>query len=96
MQRAGHAIAMHHALGERAALVRAAILQRKDPVVEGAEHRDAALRGPDHTGTLHGHVLKRADIDKSTHSAASSVRSARGAHLGVSAGVESSAQGSRR
>src|SRR5690606_39665921 len=41
VERAGDLRAMDDALAERAALVRAAVLEREHGVVRGAEHRDA-------------------------------------------------------
>ena len=42
VQRAGHAVAVDDAVGERAALVRAAVVEGEDGVVGGAEDGDAA------------------------------------------------------
>ena len=48
VQRAGHGIAVHDALAQRPALVRAAVEQGEHPVVGGAEHRHRHALGAGH------------------------------------------------
>ena len=53
---------MHDPLRERAAFVRAAIVQREDLVVGGAEDRDRDPTQPDNAGTKRRNRVERADI----------------------------------
>ena len=68
VQRAGDACAVHDALAQRPALVRAAVVEREDLVVRRAEHRDrrraacARTRAP-----RRGMSIERADVDPGLH-----------------------------
>jgi hypothetical protein len=70
VQRAGDAAAEDDALRQRAALVRAAIEQREDAVVRGAEHRDRPAGATLHAARTEGRdVVDAADGDPVVHGA---------------------------
>ena len=61
VQRTGHPLAVHQALGQRPALVRAAVVEGEHLVVGGAEHGDVALRTGDDARAERG-MSSRAQI----------------------------------
>src|SRR5690606_10174483 len=62
VQRAGHALAEDHALAQRAALVRAAVEQRKDLALRVAEHGHVQATLARHGARAqHGDVVDAAD-----------------------------------
>ena len=72
VQRARHRGAVHDALAERAALVRAAVVDGEDAIVGGAEHGDLAVRRVDAARAAPRDVGDAADGDPvhRAHSAA--------------------------
>ena len=64
VQRAGHRSAMHDALAQRTPFMRAAILEREDMVLGGAEDGDSAGRRDDASRALPRNVGEFSDDDK--------------------------------
>ncbi len=62
MQGAGHFVTIDDALRQRAAFVRAAVIEREHAVVFGAEHADVDVTMAYNTGTQHRDVVHRADF----------------------------------
>jgi hypothetical protein len=67
MQRTGYLPAVHDALRQRAALVRAFVAQGEQLVVDGAEDGDVARGGVEDARALTRDVVKIRDFDPIAH-----------------------------
>ena len=63
VQRAGDLLTEHDALGQWAALVRAAVVQREHLIVGGTEHRNVAFRPGDNACAEWVDLVQGADIE---------------------------------
>ena len=97
MQRTGHTSIMHNALRKRTAQMGTAVIKRKNLIVSRSKDRYRSTLYPHQSRPTHRHIRDISNVDpicRFTHSAASSVKSARGLKACASPPRTRSAQGS--